>query len=268
MKEGFIADLKMLQFAQGMDVQALKRRQDQVVSDLLQLVPQLTELRVTEPRVALVAGDNSFWLRLALTPRRQALLFDIAANPKEASLHQEVALIRKAICRAPLQARIAANELLDWAAGPMQSRLDPVHELIFRRSKQQWSIENESGQLCLAFVNVPRYSIDKVSCRIRGTVEYVSIRSIGLRNVEIFAKNAADSEIPQGGRLRVAQPHLVTEPAHNFAPKKPEVRLAHVVELGATLHRCLLTRRPLGAIATGELFDSCSAPLLRKPNQS
>lgn len=249
MKEGFVANLKMLQSTHGLDAQALKRRQDQVVSDLLQLVPQLMELRVTEPHVTLMPIENSLWLHLILVPRRQALLFDAAANPKQASLRHEVLLVRNAISKAPLQARIAATELVEWATGPRETRLDPVHELAFRRARQQWTIENDSGQLCLAFPDARRYLVDD-TCRIRGTVEYVSIDSVGLRQVEIFAKNADAPEVPLGGRIKLGQMRPLNRPVSTCGPARPKVQLADTLELSVTLLRCVLTRRPIGAIAT------------------
>lgn len=250
MKEGFIANLKMLESAHGLDAQALKRRQDQVVSDLLQLVPQLMELRVSEPQVTLMPVASSLWLHLTLVPRRQALLFDAAANPKEASLRHEVLLVRKAISKAPLQARIAANDLVEWATGPRQTRLDPVHELAFRRARQQWLMENETGQLCLAFPDAPRYLTDERSCRIRGMVEVVSTTFFGLRHVEIYFENAELPEVPAGGRLRVLQTRRADDSVPTSSAAEPETLLARCVEMDVTVHRCLLTKRPIGAVAS------------------
>jgi hypothetical protein len=251
--EGFIADLHILRSNGGIEVQQLARREKEVISELYRLVPELSELVVSELKVRIDCRDNEWWLHLALLPRHQGILIDLTKNSKRASLRQEVQLVRQSISKTPLRVRLASDGLMAWAVGDRTSRLDPVHELVYRRSRQQWLIENETGQLCLPFADVPRYLVDEAPCRIRGRVEFVSTRTVGLSQVEVTTTETSEPQVLQDGRLKVIRGN----PKSIDVTSSPETMAAllpgHDVNMVATIHRCLLTRRPVGAIASTAL---------------
>jgi len=251
--EGFIADLHILRSNGGVEVQQLARREKEVISELYHLVPELSELVVSELKVRVDCRDNEWWLHLALLPRHQGILIDLTKNSKKASLRQEVQLVRQSISKAPLRVRLASDGLMAWAVGDRTSRLDPVHELVYRRSRQQWLIENETGQLCLPFADVPRYLVDEAPCRIRGRVEFVSTRTIGLSHVEVVTRETAEPAVLKDGCLKVMRANLKSHESISSPETMGGALPGQDVNIVATIHRCLLTRRPVGAIALAPL---------------
>jgi len=153
----FVADLKLLPCDGRVDVQRLIARKDDLIRDLHCLVPRLAALCFGELDVRWVVGTDACWLRLQLVPRQQ-LLFDplVPGRSRPRSLPDEARLVWLDICSSPIRALQAASGLEKWAGSEMRAPVDPHQEMAFRRSKRQWTLESESGQICVVFPEVPR----------------------------------------------------------------------------------------------------------------
>jgi hypothetical protein len=253
--EGFIADLKMLQPEGGSEPQQLLRRQNDMLLDLYRLVPRLAALSHSELRATWIARSETWWLRLELVPRRQGLLFDplSRSHSRPASLHDEAQLVRNDLAESPLRARQAAAGLKRWADSDIPAPLHADHEMAYRRSKSQWIMESESGQLCLVFPEAPRYRVDPEPCQVRGMVASVSLRTIELKRVWSESADRLSAKKEQTSSLRVI-PRATDGGQQRVVPWRlaQDVRPGEMLLVNATLYRCLLSNRVIGAIAAEE----------------
>jgi len=237
-----------------MESERLQQRQNQVVADLCRLVPRMSTLSYGELCLAWAAHSDSWWLRLGLAPRRQGLLFDplTRSRSRPNSLVEEAKLCWRDIEESPLQALRAARGLMRWAAfAETSSPLDPLHELAYRRSKQQWQIESECGQLTLAFPDCPRYIADSPPAEVCGVIETMSTRAITLRQPNFINADPSRTGANLPNRLRVVPP--ATSPrSERSIPwlAAQEARPETLLALTVTLHRCLVSKRVIGAIVT------------------
>ncbi|GAB4566588.1 MAG: hypothetical protein Tsb007_39650 [Rhizobacter sp.] len=237
-----------------MESERLQQRQNQVVADLCRLVQRMSTLSYGELNLSWAAHSDSWWLRLGLAPRRQGLLFDPLARSRSrpGSMVEEAKLLWRDIEASPMRALLAARGLMKWATfAAAPSPLDPQHELAYRRSKQQWQLESECGQLTLAFADCPRYIADPLPVEICGVIETMSMRVITLRQPKFINDDDARTGANLPSRLRVVPPATGPRsersiPWHAVQEARPETLLA----LTVTLHRCLVSKRVIGASVT------------------
>jgi hypothetical protein len=180
------------------------------------------------------------------------LLFDPLScrRPRPASLREEAQLIRKDLAESPLRARQAAAGFKQWVDSAILSPLPEDHKMAYRRSRSQWIIESESGQLCLAFPEAPRYRVDHAPCQVTGTVASVSLQAIELTHVAFTEVEGLLPRKPhRHDRLRVV-PCVTTDmmrPSPSWC-HAGFVRPGEKIVLVVTLHRCVLSNRVIGAV--------------------
>jgi hypothetical protein len=252
MKGIFIADLKVLPCRSRVDADRLAARQVDIVRELCQLVPRLADLHFGTLDHQWVFGDDSCWLRLQLVPRRYSLFDPLSAPPsKPRSLQDEARLVWTDICNSRLRTLQAASGLERWSRFSTPTPLDPLHELAFRLSRRQWIFEAESGQLCLEFPEVPRYLVDHDPSQIHGVVDAVFSRAIVMRQARIGPSDIASSVITLPGPLRIVPDRNGAEPKRGVPWQlTSQVSPGESLSLPAKLHRCRLSRRVVGAVAS------------------
>jgi hypothetical protein len=250
MKGVFIADLKMLPCSGRIDAQRLMSRQADLLRDLYCLVPRLASLCFGTLDVSWVLGHDACWLRLQLVPRQRPLFDLVIARSTPKSLPDEARLVWADICDSHLRALQAASGLEKWSKSETPTVLDPLLDMAFRRSREQWTFEVESGQLCLEFPEVPRYLIDEAPSEVHGIVDAVFSRALILRQVRIGPSDVASAGISLQGPLRIA-PDRNDMPPNWGSPCQPRLQVwpGRNISLPATLCRCLLSRQIIGAVA-------------------
>ena len=252
MNEGFIGDLMMLQPQGGSDPHLLLQRQNEVLRDLSFLARKLANLSYGELRATWTVRFDTWWLHLELVPRRQGLLFDPLSRgcSRAASLREEAMLVRKEIAESPLRAQLAAAAFKRWVESEVPEPLHEDHEMASRRSRSQWIMESESGQLCLVFPETPRYKVDSAPCQVSGTTAWVSMHAIELTQLA-----CTEFEGNSGGRLgRLARLRVIPSVNSDATKRRLPWTLATQVRPGdrlvlvVTLQRCVLSNRVVGAV--------------------
>src|SRR2546423_10376315 len=255
MKGVFIADLKMIPCSARIDAQRLMSRQADLLRDLHCLVPRLANLCFGTLDVSWVVNQDACWLRLQLVPR-QRLLFDPlgASHSRPGSLPEEARLVWTDICDSQLRALQADSGLVTWSNSETRTPPDPLHEMEFRRSRAQWIFEAESGQQRVQFPQAPRYLVDEEPCKIHGVVDAVLRSALVLRQARIEPTHGPTVALQ--GQLRIA-------PDNSDTPRRREARWqltlgalpGSSLSLPVVLHRCLLSRRVVGAVVKGTIED-------------
>lgn len=253
----FIADLKLLPAKGSIDVERVLARQGDLVRDLYCLVPRLASLCFGELRTSWIVATDACWLRLQLVPR-QRILFDPLApgRTRPRSLPDEARLLWEEICNSKLRALQAARGLEKWASNT-DTPADPLHEMAFRRAKTQWTFESEAGQASVVFPEVPRYLVDDAPSEVSGIVDSVLPRAVVLRHVTARLVGESTPSIALRGSLRVVPCHdrVVVKRATPW-PLVLKVWPGKPLSMPVTLHRCLLSRRVIGAVAHEVLKNS------------
>jgi hypothetical protein len=266
MKGVCIGRLKLLPYSKtnGIDPERLPSRQADSVMELQRQVPRVASLHHGTLRLIWMLHSDGCWLHLELVPRRSSLfdpLTTVASRP--ASLADEARLIEQDIRNSPLRAALAASGLQKWARNQTPIPLDPLHEMAFRLSRKQWTFEADSGQVCLEFPRVPRYLVDDHPSVVHGIVHAVFARALVLRHIRVEPWDSSIPAVELLGQLRIAPNGNEASRKHGTPwPPTLQVWPGKAISLSAILHRCLISRRVIGAVANDPMELRVGGPSL------
>lgn len=207
------------------------------IADICAFASTLFQLEWGEPIWVLVPGDKALMLRLNLAPRKCGWTFDVRRpGPRRPqSLAEEGEAVFAQLQRSGLKFTRAAGQLKAAAnAGPI-TESDPVFELLCCQSRKTWLLRRGSAETQLEFPDMDITLVDQVTTELSGTVTLVAPKRLELKRV------SGPSSLRALATLIVARSDTSAQTWSALA------RIDSVVKITVRLHRCLFTRRIVGA---------------------
>lgn len=232
----------------GGSLERLARQRDRVLEDLTRVLPRLQTLEFGELTSRCIPSPDGFVLRLLLQPRQRNLL--AAPRRTNRSFEAEAQQLRADLLELgpTLRREARASRRRRPMAGVRD--VDLMHELLVRRSREQWRIQVADVQLELVFPDCPSYRVDQDVCNVRGTVRSVSARGADTQEV-VLAGATVWTCGPSPSQVLTTR-HLSIYVAHAGSRGLVEVTSGVVIcgrpwNCLAHLHWCVLTGVVMGA---------------------